>query len=136
MNDLELLEGQIPVDVYRNIRSICGKSERTIEAAEIGLKNSLYSIMAKIDGKIIGMARVIGDGGCACQLTDLCVLPAYQGRGIGRLLFSKLMDYVHNHLPKSCYVTFMADGTTHTLYAEYGCKLVYPNSRGMYFRNV
>ena len=34
----------------------------------------------------IGIGRVVGDGGCFFEITDMAVLPAHQGRGVGRLI--------------------------------------------------
>ncbi|MFD2882298.1 hypothetical protein ACFTAO_51075 [Paenibacillus rhizoplanae] len=30
------------------------------------------------------MGRVIGDGGCFFQVTDIAVKPSFQGRGLGK----------------------------------------------------
>jgi ribosomal protein S18 acetylase RimI-like enzyme len=69
-----------------------GLSPKTRQAAERGLPDSIYSVLVK-DGKTpIGMGRVIGDSGCHCQVVDICVLPEYQGRGIGKMIMEKIME--------------------------------------------
>lgn len=46
------------------------------------------------------MGRLIGDGGCFCQLVDICNLPDFQGKGLGQLIMKNLVSYVPNHLPE------------------------------------
>ncbi|RWW93799.1 GNAT family N-acetyltransferase [Flavobacterium cerinum] len=132
MNKLNVIENTIPVTTYRTLRVNSGLSPKTIAAAEIGLANSLYSVMIANEGnEVIGMGRIIGDGGCFCQIVDICVLPEYQGQGIGKLIMENLMNYINNELPESCYISLIADGDADKLYAKYGFKDTMPKSKGM-----
>jgi len=80
------------------------------------------------------MGRIIGDGGCFCQVVDICVLPAYQGQSIGKMIMQNIADFIYTQLPPTCYVSLLADGEAYRLYAQYGFKETYPESRGMYLR--
>ena len=82
MNTLAISNEQIPMKIYQNMRITCGLSPKTDKAAQLGLDNSLFSVMIKKEETIIGMGRIIGDGGCFCQVVDICVLPKNQGQGI------------------------------------------------------
>ncbi len=131
---MEIIADQIPSDIYRFLRTTCGLSAKTQTASEIGLRNSIYSVMIKNGEAIIGMGRIIGDGGCFCQITDICVLPAYQGQGIGKMIMKNLTDYIQHHLPESCYISLIADGNASYLYEQFGFKDTLPASKGMYFQ--
>ena len=85
-HDLEIIEDRIPKDLYQDMRVKCGLSPKLDEACEIGLKNSMYSIMVAEQGDVVGMGRVVGDGGCFCQVVDICVIPEKQGLGIGKMI--------------------------------------------------
>ncbi len=52
-----------------------------------GLRKSLRVVTARIDGRLVGLARVVGDGETIVYLQDILVLPALQRTGIGRQLF-------------------------------------------------
>ncbi|WP_297741904.1 GNAT family N-acetyltransferase [uncultured Tessaracoccus sp.] len=52
-----------------------------------GLHHSLRVVTARADRRLIGLARVVGDGETIVYLQDILVLPALQGTGIGRRLF-------------------------------------------------
>jgi ribosomal protein S18 acetylase RimI-like enzyme len=134
MSQISVTEMNIPPEIYRRLREQAGLSPKTEEAAEKGLANSLNSILVKDGDKPIGMGRVIGDGGCHCQVVDICVLPEYQGRGIGKMIMEKVMGFINIELPESCYISLIADGDAHHLYEQFGFKEVMPVSRGMFYR--
>lgn len=124
---------KIPLDTYLRLRKEAGLSAKTTEAAKIGLSNSVQEILVvdPITAEHIGMGRIIGDGGCFCQVTDICVLPAYQGKGIGKLIMQKIMDFIEAELPVSCYISLIADGDASFLYEKFGFKETMPVSKGM-----
>lgn len=128
---MEIIENNIPIEIYRELRIKAGLSSKDIEAATIGLQNSVYSVMIKKEGTIAGMGRIIGDGGCFCQVVDICVLPEYQGQGIGKVIMQHISDFIQTKLPKSCYVSLLADGDANHLYEKFGFKDTLPHSRGM-----
>jgi len=131
---MEIIADKIPVEIYRSLRATCGLSAKTQLASEIGLRNAIHSVMIKSGGAIIGMGRIIGDGGCFCQITDICVLPEYQGQGIGKMIMQNLADYIQNNLPESCYISLIADGDASYLYEQFGFKDTLPASKGMYLQ--
>ncbi len=128
-----VLEQPIPVDIYRETRAACGLSAKSAEAAEAGLKNTLYSVLVKNHETVIGMGRLIGDGGTACQVVDICVLPENQNQGVGRMILSHIMHYIDHHLPDTCYISLIAEGDTKYLYEKFGFKLTAPESAGMFY---
>lgn len=132
MKNYKTIAKQIPSEVYRKLRIDCGLSAKTEQATQIGLNNSIHSVMIECESKIIGMGRIIGDGGCFCQIVDICVLPEYQGQGLGKVIMNNLIEFIDEKLPESCYVSLIADGDASFLYEKFGFKDTLPNSRGMY----
>lgn len=125
----------ISLETYLNLRKESGLSAKTEEAGRIGLKNSVCEVLVldPASQQPVGMGRIIGDGGCHCQITDICVLPADQGKGIGKLIMEKLMEFIKNELPVSCYISLIADGDASFLYEKFGFKDTMPASKGMYY---
>jgi ribosomal protein S18 acetylase RimI-like enzyme len=128
-----MIENRLPVDVYREMRKVCGLSPKSEQAAKIGLKNSLYTVMIENHERVLAMGRVIGDGGTACQLVDICVHPGYQKQGLGKEIMSHLMKYIERELPETCYISLIADGDARYLYEKFGFKDTLPESTGMFF---
>ena len=128
----QLVEESIPRKVYQDLRIRCGLSPKTDEAAKLGLVNSVYQVLVKDDAEIVGMGRIIGDGGCFSQVVDICVLAAHQGKGIGKMIMGAITNFIESELPPSCYVSLIADGNASFLYEKFGFKDTLPVSRGMY----
>ncbi|MDZ7870813.1 MAG: GNAT family N-acetyltransferase [Rheinheimera sp.] len=126
------LEIQTPtVDDYCHLRVATGLSAKTPEAAAIGLAATLFAVQIRFESQVIGMGRLIGDGGCHCQICDIAVLPQHQGKGLGKQIMQALMHHVTTQLPDSCYVNLIADGDAKFLYQQFGFADVAPESIGM-----
>jgi len=128
---------EIPsVEDFLRLRRVAGMSPRPVDGAAKGLPNSIFAITVRASGRAIGMGRLIGDGGTAFLITDICVEPEFQGHGIGKAIMAMLMDHVNTHLPKGCMVSLIADGDAQHLYAKFGFNSVAPESIGMDYRVV
>ena len=76
------IRNEIPtVEDYIEIRLQAGLSRKSVEAATIGLKNSIFSVVVYFNNIPIGIGRIIGDGGCFFEVTDMAVLPEHQKKG-------------------------------------------------------
>jgi ribosomal protein S18 acetylase RimI-like enzyme len=123
------------IDEYITIRLAAGLSRKSVEAATIGLKNGLFSVVAYHDKTPIGIGRVIGDGGCFFEIVDIAVIPEHQKRGVGDLIMRTLMAYIHKNAPSTAYVSLMADHGTPKFYERYGFEASLPPKKsGMSLR--
>ena len=134
MSDYQLIPGTPGTADYRRLRRVAGLSEKTQAAAEAGLPNTWFAVTVVLDGRAIGMGRVIGDGGTAFQIVDVAVEPEHQGKGLGKRIVAALVDHLRAHAPASAYVSLIADGDAQHLYAKYGFAPVMPESIGMAFK--
>ena len=132
--DYKLIEEVVsPEDLVR-LRKISGLSPRTIEAARIGVPNSLFGVTVLSGEEVIGMGRVIGDGALNFEVVDIAVDPEHQGRGLGRIIMESIMRYLKDNVPPESYVCLVGD--VPPLYEKFGFKLTRPESEGMYWKNV
>jgi predicted GNAT family N-acyltransferase len=124
------------VEEYLALRQICGLSARDKEASKTGLANSIYSVIIrnKTDEKLIGMGRIIGDGGTAYQIVDIAVHPKEQGKGLAKAIMELLMKYIHDEINPQAYVNLIADRPADKLYEQFGCVETTPESLGMYLK--
>jgi len=129
-----LIERTPSVTEYRALRRLSGLSEKTEAAAAIGLPQTRFAVVVDLDGEAVGMGRVIGDGGTAFQVVDIAVLPAHQGKGLGKRIVGALVGWLHANAPKSAYVSLIADGPGKDLYAQFGFEPTAPASIGMAFK--
>jgi ribosomal protein S18 acetylase RimI-like enzyme len=119
---------------YRELRSACGLSPKSAEAAAKGLPNSLFATTIRDQSKLIAMGRVVGDGACNFEIVDVAVHPDYQRRGLGSRIMAAIMDYIHAHAPESAYVSLIADNHAPALYSKFGFEPTAPVSIGMAYR--
>lgn len=66
------------------------------------------------------MGRIVGDGGTVFQVVDIVVDPAYQGKGLGKLIVKELVQHIHEEVDKQAYVNLIADGEAYKLYSQFG----------------
>ena len=127
-----VLEERFPgVDDYRRLRSVAGLSPKSAEAALRGLANTLYGVSLKSGGNVIGMGRIIGDGGCFFVVVDIAVQPEYQRRGLGKRIMGALDAWLRANARDSSNVSLFADGDARHLYTQYGFVEAGPVSVGM-----
>ena len=119
------------VATYQQLRIAAGLSAKTAEAAAKGLPNSLFAVQVLLGDDVVGMGRIIGDGGCFYQVVDIAVLPAHQGKGLGKLIMREIMQFIETEVPQSAYVSLIADGQAQNLYAQFGFRHTAPASVGM-----
>ena len=119
------------VEEYRRLRAATGLSDKSPEAATLGLAGTWFGVCVLDGDDVIGMGRIIGDGGTAFQITDIAVLPEHQRRGLGRRIMGALVEHLENHAPPTAYVSLIADGDAKRLYSQFGFAPVAPASIGM-----
>ena len=111
----------INVNRYNFLRKSVNWREVCREFVETGFRNSI-NFVAEEEGEIIGITRIITDGGYFNYLSDVIVMPEYQGKGIGRLLVEKAMEYLNNRLGSdNCmYVALTAAAGKESFYRKFG----------------
>ena len=119
------------IATYQLLRVAAGLSAKSTEAAAKGLPNSLFAVQVLLGDEVVGMGRIIGDGGCFFQVVDIAVLPAHQGQGLGKLIMREIRQFIDSDVPESAYVSLIADGQAQDLYAQFGFKHTAPASVGM-----
>ena len=97
MHDISIVNG-ISTGDYQRLRKQSGWAELPYEQAENGLAHSYCTLSAVHEGKVIGMARLLWDGGYCAYLTDVIVDGSYHGQGIGSALVSRLMSQLKSDI--------------------------------------
>ena len=87
----------ITAEEYMEFRKAAGWSLFPLEQAQAGLSNS-YIFCLRLDGKPIGLGRIVWDHGYVVYIADVIVLPEYQGNGYGRMIMEKMMSAIRSWL--------------------------------------
>ncbi len=120
MNEYKIVKEVVSVEDYINIRKFTlGPREKS--SVEKGLVNSWFGVhLVNEKGESIGMGRIIGDGGLTFTVTDIAVLPQYQGQGLGKVIMRELMEYYNENAPHDAYLNLMAVKEARFLYEKFG----------------
>ena len=104
---------------YIQLRQLAGWGTHERDVVAQCLPGSLYCVCAVADNEIIGMARVIGDGGIAFYIQDVIIKPEYQRQGIGTKLMNKVMEYIDVHAHNNSVIGLMAAKGKEPFYQHY-----------------
>ena len=105
---------------YNWLRTSVGWRLYAEEVIAAALPNSLFCLCAYQGDELVGMARVIGDGGLVYYIQDVIVIPAWQGRGIGSGLMDRVMAYIEAHAAPNSIVGLISALGKEAFYGRYG----------------
>ena len=128
--ELNYLEQAPTVEEYLLMRELGTLSPKSKKGAKIGLENSYYSICVRNKlNELVGMGRIIGDGGTTFQIVDVVTKPEYQKQGIGGKVMNLLTQYLQT-VDEKAYVNLISEKKAVGLYLRHGFTIVEP-SKGM-----
>lgn len=93
--------------IYRNtvtpdevnfLRASIGFRQILPEQIAAGLDGSTFIVAAYDQDRIIGMTRLIWDGGIVAFIPDILVLPDYQRQGVEHNMVTQLLDFLRSKL--------------------------------------
>ena len=126
------------VENYINLCLSVGWPKPDEKQSYKSLQNSDYLVSA-IDegsGKVVGMARCVGDGAMAEMIIDVVVCPEYQNMGIGTCMINNLIVRIKNQVQpgQKAMITLVAALGKEKFYEKFGF-ISHPNESygsGMY----
>jgi aralkylamine N-acetyltransferase len=111
-----------PVDEIVELYQSAGWWQESPEARAIipsMIRGSLCFMVARsLEGRIIGMARVISDGFSDAYIQDVVILKAHRKQGIGRELVKRLVQFCVAR--KIAWIGLVAEPGTQHIYEELG----------------
>ena len=93
---LDIKTNVLTVETFLALYTSVGWEPPCEAQVRTALQKSLATFTAYEDGKAVGMARLIGDGGMSFYIKDFAILPSHQGKGIGTGLIRTLEEYIRN----------------------------------------
>ena len=88
----------ITPEEYMELRKTVGWLEFPAEEAKACVENAYLMICVRDDEKAIGLARLLWDGGYVAFLSDVLVVPEYQGQGLGRQLVEAVIQRIRDDM--------------------------------------
>lgn len=88
--------------------------------ADEALENDLFSVCARLDGKTIGIGRIIGDGAIYYYIQDVIVLKEYRNQGVGRQIMDSIESYLKANAREGAFIGLMAAEGLVPFYEKFG----------------
>jgi len=120
---------------FLSLRASAGMGPRSPKGVGQGLGNELYCVVLRTnDGdELVGMGRVVGDGGTVFHICDMVVKPEWQMKGGGTMIMDALMGFIEDLGVSDAYVNLIAD--VEGFYEKWGFKPTLPRSKGMFLKS-
>ncbi len=130
--NIRIEKRKISVEEYQTIRATTGWDMLGDSVVSQGMNNDLFSVLAFDGDKLVGIARIVGDGAIYFYVQDVIVVPEYKGKGIGKMLMSEVEAFLSENTNNNSFVGLMAAEGVKEFYYKYGYS-ERPESRpGMY----
>jgi ribosomal protein S18 acetylase RimI-like enzyme len=127
------LEHRSPtISEYKTLREAVGWWDVAEAAAEAALGNALFSVVAIEKGKLVGLGRVVGDGGLYFYIQDLIIHPEFQEKGFGKQVMGALMAFIKTKAKSGAFIGLMAAKGLEGYYEPFGFTARDEDAPGMY----
>jgi GNAT superfamily N-acetyltransferase len=97
---IKIKENQLTASEFNFLFNSVGWMAPSEEQTDKALAHTLCAFSVFYNDTLVGMGRLIGDSAMSYYIKDVAILPAYQGKGIGRKLTEHMISYVKKQLPK------------------------------------
>lgn len=117
---MKILEENPTLEEFKHLRTLVDWPLPPDSAIEKALEHTEYSIVLRQESKILGMGRIVSDFGFIYFIADIIVDPDFQGKGYGRIIMDKIMEYLKENAPENSYITLMAAKGKESFYEKFG----------------
>ena len=123
-----LIDTCAPIDAFHHLRSVAAVLQITKSQIAVSIDHTwfgchiTYTDPSVPDAKptVVGMGRAMS-GGWVFHVVDMVVLPEHQRRGLGDIVFKRIVKEVEDRAPAGpTLITLMADPPAQKLYARNG----------------
>jgi predicted N-acetyltransferase YhbS len=120
MGAIVLVEELPSAAEYRELRATAGWGEIDEAVARQTLAAACYTVTLRRQGRLIGLARVMGDGAIYLFLADLIVNPGARGEGLGDRLMRAVTDYFDRYAKPGASIMLIPLRGRESFYERYG----------------
>jgi len=128
-----ILKDNVSVKDYQEIHLDAGWKMLSDEQVEKALKNSMVVVGVEVDGKVVGMGRLVGDYAIKGLLCDIIVKKEYQQKGIGKMIVNEIQRKTKEIIKDNLFMIEVLPTTNNRdFYIKLGFKYKPENMDGVY----
>lgn len=105
------VRNQVSTEEFIHLRDSVGFQALSRKQAVTALKNTSYVSALDYNGETVGIARLLFDFCTDAYITDVIVLPEFQGNGLGSVLMDDILEFIRKN-------AFIGTKVACTLYAN------------------
>lgn len=133
MQDVEVSHLPPTAEEFVRLRAVAGLPERTIASANRAIPHSLFWITLRKRHQLIGMGRVVGDGGSVVQISDVIVDPEHRQEGLLTIIFDQIQEFIFANIPSDAFVCLFATKDAVSFYEKRGFRMSQEKWPGMFW---
>ena len=108
------------VEVYNQLRVNAGmNSTKPHSEVEKALEGTLFLVSVYEEDELIGLGRIVGDGGIAFIVCDIMVDKKFQRRGIANQIMEMIDQWFDENTHESSFITLLAKVPADKLYRKH-----------------
>ena len=108
------------VEAYNQLRVNAGmNSTKPHSEVEKALKGTLFLVSVYEEDELIGLGRIVGDGGIAFIVCDIMVDKKFQRRGIANQIMEMIDQWFDKNTHESSFITLLAKVPADKLYRKH-----------------
>lgn len=106
-------------ETIRNALKEAGMGYYTPEMHRLAFENSFAVAFIFHDNQLVGFGRALCDGAYQAGIYDIVVVPAYQGKGIGRIIMDTILPKIAH-----CNIILYANPGKEAFYDQWGFRIL------------
>ena len=115
------IEAHLPsIKDFNRLRREAEWPEMDLDACTRCLPESLHVVSAFDREALVGMGRIVGDGGLCFYIQDVIVARSHRRRGVGTAVMRALMDFIADRAVRDTYVGLMSAVGKEPFYSRFG----------------
>lgn len=118
--NIKISKNDLTPEEYLYLRQEASWGSPDLHDIDIALKNTLVQFSARIEGKIAGIVRIVGDNRLCFYIQDVVVAIKYRKLGIDNLLVEEAMKYISENAAGNAFVGLMSAKGLEPLYRKFG----------------
>ena len=129
-----IIKNDIRTIDFMELREAVGWNKINIDQVEKAINSSMINISIYDMNRCVGIGRIVGDNVLKGMLTDIMVHPSYQGKGIGKIIVTSLIDELNKIIKDNECFQLEASPTASNreFYIKCGMKYKPENQDGVY----
>lgn len=98
---MEVKVNTLTPELFLDLYTSVGWEAPVVQQVKEALKNSLVTFTAYENNNVVGMVRLIGDGGMSFYIKDFAVIPFFQSKGVGTILIESIERYIKENIDEN-----------------------------------